>query len=78
MKIYKILDTNTNECFEVGKKSDQGLVHEIMISESFVGKGLHNDLTVTEITIKTEYAEILKVYGTGITIYYQKHNTENK
>ena len=67
--IYKVIDSNTQECFVVGKKSDKGKVKSIDISEVFNGKGLHNDLTIREIKIVTDLAIIFKVYGSGITIY---------
>ncbi len=70
--IYKIVDSNTQECFVVGKKSDQGNVKSIDVNEVFNGKGMHNDLTIREIKIVTDLAIIFKVYGSGITIYSER------
>lgn len=71
MKPYKIIDFNLQESYEVGKDSEVGLVEKITVEETFNGKGLHNDLTITEICIKSKHGQILKPYGQGITIYYQ-------
>lgn len=62
------IDKDLQQVYKVGDKFQEeyrDTIKSIKLVEEYQGKGLHNDITMTELVIKGDKIEVREVWGIG-------------